>query len=175
MKSLKILKKPRWFAVITTLCFVVFTLFVAIGCNKQEISKEIPPVNKEIDPALLIGEWDCVKFAYTEDGKTISDVAAISRGHLEIPFAPTPVENNPEDRWSFHHTYNTSYFICSISGNLIELKLDGYSFAAFLPEELAIIFALENAYSFAVKDDELMIYFAKGDHWNLLILKKQNP
>ena len=174
MKSLKIFKKPLWFTIITTLCLVIVALFVAIGCNKQEISQEIPPVNEETDPALLIGEWDCVKFAYTEDGKTISDVAAISKGHLEIPFAPTPVENNPEDRWCFEYK-NAILFICSISGNLIELKLDGYTYAMPPPEELAIAWALENAYSFAVKDDELMIYFAKGDHWNLLILKKQNP
>jgi uncharacterized repeat protein (TIGR02543 family) len=31
-----ILKKPRWFTVVTTLCLVVVTLFVASGCDKSE-------------------------------------------------------------------------------------------------------------------------------------------
>ena len=41
-----------------------------------------------IDPELLIGEWDCVKFAYTADGKKISNVVAISQGRLTIPNEP---------------------------------------------------------------------------------------
>jgi len=31
-----ILKKSLWFAVITTLCLVVITLFLAVGCHKSE-------------------------------------------------------------------------------------------------------------------------------------------
>ena len=28
------------------------------------------------DPALLVGKWDCIRYAYTEDGKTISNAGS---------------------------------------------------------------------------------------------------
>ena len=36
-----ILKKPRWFTVITTLCLVVVTLFAASGCDKTDIPPKV--------------------------------------------------------------------------------------------------------------------------------------
>ena len=39
--------------------------------------------NGSIDPELLIGEWKLTKFAYTTDGKKISDVVAILNIHID--------------------------------------------------------------------------------------------
>ena len=125
-----------------------------------------------IDPALLIGEWNCEKFAYTADGNTISDVVTISKGSLTIPYAPTPIEHNAEDRWNLKHS-NGNWFICSLTKNLIKLELRGSTFMLSPPEEEEIVNALMNAYSFAIKGNKLIIYFTGVKNKNLLILEKR--
>jgi uncharacterized protein YcfL len=151
------LKKSLRFTVITTLCLVVAMFFVAVSCEKQET----PRYN---DQTLLVGEWDCIKFAYTADGKTILDINTLSKGRLVIP--------NMEDKWVFVHT-NEIFYDHSLSGNSIKLTMNGSTFINPPQEEIDICEALKNAYSFAIKDHELMIYFTGDDNKNLLILKKQ--
>ena len=126
------------------------------------------------DTALLIGKWDVVKFAYTANGNEISDITAISKAMLTIPFAVTPVENNLEDRWRLY-CVNSIWFVSSLSGNLIELAMRGSTFVNVPDdhEENYIVLALINAYSFVIIDDELIIYFTGIEGKNLLILKKQ--
>ena len=161
-KKLKSIKKSKWFTAIVTLCLVSVFLFAAFfGCDESKTSSK----SGEINPALLIGEWDCVKFAYIAKDKTISDVALLSKGQLKIP--------NLEDKWLFTHG---NQYLCtySISDNLI-------SFTAVIPityampfqEEIDISEALENAYSFSIKDNELIFHFAGVENKNLLILKKR--
>ena len=129
-----------------------------------------------IESALLIGEWDCIKFAYTVDGNTILDVTTISNAILLIPVAPTPIEHEMEDRWHLS-CVNSNYFICSLSGNLVELQLllkgSTYINVPDSHEENQILEALAKAYSFVIKDNELMIYFTGVENKNLLILKKK--
>jgi len=128
-------------------------------------------ISGDIDPELLIGEWEVIKFAYTEDGNKILDVADVSKGKLSIPYAPTPIENDGNDRWRLDHS-NSNLFICSLSGNLLKLELRGSSFMLSPQEEDEIVTALINAYSFVIKGNELIIFFTKVDKRNLLILKK---
>ncbi|GHT68708.1 hypothetical protein AGMMS50239_34360 [Bacteroidia bacterium] len=150
-----IFKKSLRFTVITTLCLVVTMFFVAVSCDKQETPRYI-------DPTLLVGEWDCIKFAYTADGKTILDINTLSKGRIII--------SNLKDKWAFVHT-NEIFYNHSLSGNLIQLTMNGSTFVMPPQEEINICEALENAYSFAIKDNELMIYFTGDDNKNLLILK----
>jgi hypothetical protein len=126
------------------------------------------------DAALLIGKWDCIKFAYTADGIKISDVSAINGATLEIPVVATPVEHDTENRWKLD-CVNSTWFICSISGNLIDLMQRGSTYVGIPPdhEENHITNALTNAYGFVIKEDELIIYFTGVKDQNLLILKKR--
>ena len=152
MKMKTKLKKTRWFTVISTLCLVFATLFFAFGCDKSE----------NIDPALLIGKWDCIKFAYTANDKTISDVATLSNGRMEIP--------NLKDEWRFVHR-NEMFYLHSISGNLIKLTMSGSTLVYPPQEETDICEALENVYSFDIKGNELLLYFKGSETKNTLILK----
>jgi len=154
------LKKTRKFKLIKTLFPVVVTLFLAIGCDKSEIL----PENGDIDPALLIGKWDCIKFAYTADGKTFSDVSALSKGRMEIL--------NLEDKWRFVHT-NEMFYLHSISGNLIKLTMSGSTLIYQPQEEKDICEALENVNIFSINGNELFFYFMGSETKNVLILKKQ--
>ena len=169
-----------------------------VGCNNdddeaaqvQQLSDEQITLNlieyadagAGINPELLIGEWDVVKFAYTADGKEISNVATVSGAWLKIP-----VEFNlGEEAWLLH-CLNSAFYACSISGNLIEFEPLGSTYI-YVPTphlEFDMEFALDNAYSFVIKGNELIIYFKKIDdkdslskctvikNKNLLIFKKR--
>ena len=182
--------------IISALC--TFTVFFScqndenIGfINKIDLSKQ--GSNK---PELLIGKWNIIAFAYTEDGNKISDVAAISKGSLTIPCAITPIEYIWDDLWDDPILWKlscgtTSWYSCSLFDNIIELKHKGSTYQYIIPpnETLDIIFALTNVYSFVIKGDMLIFYFTgiekylTGDNSNyytekiknknLLILKKQ--
>ena len=141
------------------------------------------------DPKLLIGEWNCVKFAYTADGNNISNAAVLkSNFTLTIPSAPTPIDDAGVafDKWHLK-AKNSLFFVCSLEGNLIELKFQGSTYMNVPPldEEHDLSFALANAHSFVIKNNELLIHFHKVEdenilshctvikNKNLLILKKQ--
>lgn len=69
---------------------------------------------------------------------------------------------------------NEYYCNYSISAGLIDISLIYQpTYAGVFPEEEDIANALANAYSFTVKDNELIIYFTGTEKKNLLILKKQ--
>ena len=172
-----------------------------------------------VDPALLIGEWNIVKFAYTADGNKISNITDItvdSRYDIELiashngisideaidivrPKLLIPAyniewiasqrgisidevteellnqfgkETSMNDIWGLS-AGNSSSWICSLSGNLINLTC---CFSTTVrPTDLGevIIDAFSNAYSFVIKGDELIIYFAGDKKKNLLISKKR--
>jgi hypothetical protein len=150
----------------------------------------------ENDPALLIGEWDCVKFAYTADGNNVSDVVKITSSVLVIQVAATSSECEVYDlatgmyrqleMWRLH-CINSSGWLCSLSGNSIKFTFcGGTKIGVPIPhEEWDIEWAFHNAHSFVIKGNELMIFFTgdEGDKKftsvagnkkiNLLILKKQ--
>ena len=154
---------------------VLLTLGLSIfGCNKDKgkgddelhdliLSNLLK--NGAIDAALLRGDWDCIRFAYTTDGNTISDVTTLSTGFVSI--------QDVANLWLVYHTHEHHYD-CLISSHLISLSLNGSTFVMLTPEEMDITYSLENAYGFVMKADELMIYFTGVDSKNLLILKKKN-
>jgi len=149
----------------------IIPLFIILLCwscqsdaDDQQLSDEMISLNLaengKADRELLIGDWDLVSFAYTKDGKKMSNVTAVSGGRLSVPFAPTPADHHPSERWRLG-CINSIWFICSISGNNIELELRGTTFAGVPTPHLEhdITFAFANANSFAIKNDELIIFF----------------
>ena len=170
----------------------ILMIFFFWSCQHEadQLSDEQISINLsiggEINPELLIGEWDCSKFAYTADGIKISNVAAVSSGFLTIPTTSTPIDDDGAGRWGLS-VINSMGFIYSLEGNRIELKQRGSTYIyVFSPhEEFDLISALNNAYSFVIKGNELMIHFQKVEDKeelsyctvikdkNLLILKKR--
>ena len=122
-----------------------------------------------VDPELLIGGWDFVTYAYTEDGITISDIPTEPKGWLQIKNTKA---NSYESRWEFKYQ-NTVNFECSLSGNLIRLTSILTTLLPNPPEENLLKEALNYAYSFVIKGDELLLYYTGADDKNLLILKKR--
>ena len=140
----------------------VFSILLCWSCqNKgQLLSDEQISINLlksgEADTELLIGKWELVKFAYTADGKKISNVATVSGDSLSIP---------AEYLWYV----SESTYTCSISGNLIELALSSTSIDVEPPHiKYDVMFALSCAYSFVIKGDELIIYFKRVEDEKLL-------
>jgi len=174
-----------------TVIFFIGLLAVIIisftGCKeeenieKDEISETIAAnllKQGTADPELLLGEWSLIKFAYTPDGNEISDrriisynVQPIEHPYLRIPSAPTPIENNLDDRWCLNYG-NSIWYVCSLTDHLIKLEPCGSTYVGVPPEETEVYGALSRAYSFVIKGNELLIYFKKGDDKNLLILEK---
>ena len=163
---------------ILTLCVVL-----SWSCqNRKDLPEE--PLSDElisfnlsksgtIDPELLIGEWDAIKFAYTADGQKISDVVKIKNADLVIPVAPTDTVCEVYDTETGMHIFseqwnlrciNGSMWLASISGNLINLTFCGSTkMGVPIPhEEWDMVWALDNAKSFVIKGNELMIFFT-GD------------
>ncbi|MCL2072862.1 MAG: hypothetical protein FWH18_02995 [Marinilabiliaceae bacterium] len=173
---------------------VLLLMVDIISCQKtdpstalsdEQISLNLSKSGK-IDPELLIGEWDCVKFAYTVEGKKISNVVAISQGRLTIPFAYSPDDDNGLNRWELQ-VVNSIMYVCSMESNYIELFVKRTTYINVVPPHLEydLMYALENALSFVIKENELIIYFPKIEdenrlsqcsvvkNKNLLILKKR--
>ena len=126
------------------------------------------------EPELLVGEWDCVKFAYTSNGNNILNVDVISTtGHVIIP----DVKNLSLSISLLSDNLDGIHFNCSFSDNLLKLSqypvVVPFDFMNRGDDDTMVAFALTNAYSFVVKDDELIIYFIGPDKKNLLILKKR--
>jgi len=117
-----------------------------------------------VDPTLLLGEWDCVKFACTDDGNKIEDIAGVQKGHIRI---------NEAGLWICH----TSMCFVGLTTNGKWFRKDFSTRFIHTPQEEAdIIIALLSMYSYVIKDDELIIYFIlNGSDSNLLILKRHFP
>ena len=118
------------------------------------------------DPELLVGEWICIKFAYTDDGNTISDVDVIPAG---VRFVISDLSH-----WVF--TYFHSWRVVpSISGNLMGLRIAENPVATPLPDETNMFTRIENAYSFVIQGDELIVFFTGNESMNLIIMKQKSP
>jgi hypothetical protein len=135
---------------------------------------------EEVDPTFLAGEWNLIKFAYTEDGVEISylddDLKSYNLlgepnySRLDI-FVYTNELGVPIWLFGCESQFRVEYSF--FSPNLIKLSLYQISFDLNnSPKQKAIVSALNNAHSFAIKDDELIIYFTGEKNKNLLIFKK---
>ena len=140
--------------------------------SDEQISSNLAK-NGEIDPELLIGEWDAIKFAYTADGEKILDVVSISSNSTLIMDNTTSLNDELLGPFLFKYC---GYFY-SRSNNLMSyLDEKTACFAiniSYSDVEIKIINALKNAYSYVIKDKELIIYFKGVENENLLIFKKR--
>ena len=154
-------------------------------------------INGNNDPALLIGEWDLIKFAYTPDGNEIKDVQPISLYwpttdiRKSISIFDTDINEWGDCRIEFDdvdfddltkisgHWYIGDqcphYYV--ISENLMRhytlVHCCTYKYIEYSEVELEIIEVLKNPYSFVIKDDELIIHFKGVKNKNLLFLKRK--
>jgi hypothetical protein len=156
--------------------------------------------NGSNDPDLLIGIWELVEFAYTADGKKITNSRAIADVTLSFPERYKFIRISDDDSLMYNpthlfdcddvplgvtrwFTFVTNYLFYIISADLITYWC-GYAYLVdrhITDEGYNVLSALRNAYSFVSKDNELIVYFKhkedpryfdfKGDE-NLLILKK---
>ena len=138
--------------------------------DKQIIAANL--LNKgSVDTSLLVGKWDCIKFAYTTDGNKIKDVANISNCTINFYHIG---EDLLEYNFSVH--FKVCMYPYSRSGNIINYIQDKMACYAILEpytdEELEVAKSLVNAYSFVIKGNELIIHFIGIKNKNLLILKK---
>lgn len=153
--------------------------------------------NGSIDPELLIGEWEIVKFAYTADGKEFSNVAAIADVLLKgfIPYSNSVITILNEDLNKYlTNEYLTDeylteppslsccliffpkFFLYSISDNLISYYTDFHSMKIgniYSDDGLNVYKALQNTHSFVIRGSELIIYFTGEKNKNLLFLRKR--
>jgi hypothetical protein len=140
----------------------------------------------KIDPALLIGEWDCVKFAYTADGNEISDVKDISNlGQLAYGWYKIRIRDDDPTQYISDAppglfgplSFGVQNLFYSISGGLMHFsRFSDYVFQILLPETEEVhdvLYALRNTYSFVIRNNELIIHFTGAENKNLLILKKR--
>ena len=157
--------------------------------NRNEVDLPEPLSDEEIllnlsksgnfDPELLIGEWDCVRFAYTADGRNISDVVEISKGRLTIPNEPFiknrfNIENDWErirkSQWSLDCLNWYGFFCLSLGKNIIEFVQNGYTFAGTPTPHVEhdLTYAIRTARSYVIRGNELLFYFQKIDDGNLV-------
>jgi len=123
-----------------------------IACN---LSK-----NGEFDPELVIGEWVPIKFAYTDDGILISDIADISANNKVI------IEKSKGNEMLWSIKINDCRYDISLADNLFKSVSIHYpSFLvweepSFTDDEQKMLQFFKCAYSFVVKNNELIIHFA---------------
>ena len=118
------------------------------------------------DWELLIGNWRWKTFAYTKDGDTISELDSIFVNmSLEIEGYYSSWYLKYTNKWIVH---------ALISNHFINLRCSN-PYATPLNDERNLIACFEKAYSFVIKDNELIIYFTDNDHVNLIILKRKSP
>ena len=151
--------------------------------------------NGKIDPKLIIGEWEIKSFAYTKDGRKISNKKSVSNFIVGMPLINSitieaPVKENLmslceyDTRFcmsefssilSFQFSYETYFY--GLYENLMSLRGGINPFAimrTFTDDGYDVRNALQNAYCFVIKGDELLIQLTGVENRNLLILKKSN-
>ena len=164
--------------------------------SDEEISSNLVTMrgvfsNGSIDPELLIGKWKLTKFAYTADGKKISNVVAISDLGLGTSFY---IWIEDDSRWEKEEIirayglpdlpsgliilshFRPMDFLHSISDNLINYHSDRQFLKVgveYSDEGWKVYKALQNTFSFVIIDRELIIHFTGGENKNLIILKKR--
>ena len=159
--------------------------------NQQLLQEQISNnllIGGDTDPALLIGAWEALKFAYTEDGKVISNEKPFSMlSKVYHPYKTLLIRNEdplnyiftreaPPDLFGPWNFLNEDLFYTK-SDNLIkywESNFLAYMIMIHVTEEgEEALKALKNAYSFVIKGDELFIYFTGVKNKNLIIFEKR--
>jgi len=163
-------------------------MIAAMGCKQNEkeqlLSDEQITLNLannvEFKPEFLIGEWELIGFAYTENGIIITDVEDLTfydillNPHYSVLTMSDLTSESGIPIWLFgcESSFRVEYSI--LPPNLINLSLFQISYdLTNSPKQEAIVSALNKAYSFVIKDYELIIYFKGDKNKNLLIFKKR--
>jgi hypothetical protein len=132
------------------------------------------------DPNHLIGKWIFKKFAYTADGNEISDLIDIYpldfidmpdnvKARLHYWTLSIPDLNRP---WTARHV-NQWRVEFLINGNLIQLGAYTITYALLNgSREDRLLSYMSSAYSFVIKDDELLFFITGVEDTNLIIFKK---
>ena len=137
------------------------------------------------DPALLVGKWDCIRYAYTEDGKTISNSESFPFNYY-FEIGDEVSKNLASTSWIWTFSNESTIFLVhyalSPDFNLIKINAYQMTFNLLVLEmyemiygENGIVTNLFNACSYVIKGDELFIYFTGSKQNNLLIFKKKTP
>jgi hypothetical protein len=181
---------------LTAFSAILLTFIVGlVSCNdydkeSKENKKAMSNLNltdyESVDPMRLVGDWELIKFAYTEDENRITDIRAISEcssNSISITEAVSVQDDDlPDYAFSvFFKVCKYAYSLKSLSTydlgpNYVLNQKESFCFAVLVPytdDEIEIDNALRNIYSFFIKDDELIIQFARAKDKNLLILKKR--
>ena len=188
---------------ITTIIVAVATVYFSFWSCKSDNQDDLDHLDHEyiasnllamagndvfIDPAMLVGEWVIIEFAFTADGKKISTTKVIpprdivfgearkyqifiyNEPYNEFILSPHLIEQfgltNLIGPWVFGY----DYFYFSKSGNKISYAIDVSPFDInifYTDEQLEIIHALRNTHSLFVRDNELIIYFTGNKKKNL--------
>ena len=129
------------------------------------------------DYALLSGEWEPVRFAYTADGEKITHAVII---HNDLMLYINDLGLFFDDEFIYLHgpwEYANRYLFYANYGD--EIRFSRFSEAEYeidihiTGEGYSVLNALTNLYSFVVRDNELILYFTGVENRNLLILKKR--
>ena len=127
------------------------------------------------DLNLLPGDWLPISYGYTYDGNNLFHSESILFGLLPLPDEELPkfvVPDNIENDWCLYF-YNYYKGNCSLKSNIISFSyFDSMTAMKPKPEEIGVVDAIRNAYSFVIKDNELIIYYKKGNKKNLLFFTK---
>ena len=153
------------------------------SCQNDSLSDEQIAFNLskkgKNDPDLLVGEWDAISFAYTADGKKITDRTAISNVTLIIPSKYKFSDYNGTDLWELNVS-NIIWYTCLISDNLINLTFVSNTYKLVAPPHVEYDFrnALANECSFVINGNELILHFPKIEDKDILscctVIKNKN-
>ena len=133
--------------------------------SKNEIISTNLLKNSSINPQLLLGGWKCKEFAFTEDGLAIVSIVELQAGNILV--------RDQDAQYSNYWYYNGHAFSYSLSNHLINIICSvPYTFVNAPREEADIAKALNNTYSFSIKEDTLIFYFIGINNRNLLIFER---
>jgi hypothetical protein len=159
--------------IVSKIVAVVLLLTGIISCsNKGESISDV-----EIDIEDIMGTWEVFEFAHTANGNKISSV------HDLPPFLVTFTETPPfylEDevlKSDFFMGFKVCNYALSQASNGTRFMIDMHHcdltlFVGWTDDCIEIDKSLSNAYSFAIKDEQLFIHFKGSKNKNLLILNR---
>lgn len=125
------------------------------------------------DATLLKGEWEFGYFAYTPNGERIKKDDEILSSWMEIKDICNG--NNSDTCYMYFQSSNRIRYIYKLENNNgISFSMFGSTFAMPSQEEIKLTNALENAFCYVIKDNELLFHYKEDDYGNnILILKRK--
>ena len=165
--------------------FILLAICLTVAACENKVPRDKKIIASNLlkdgtaDPALLAGKWECIKFAYTANGNNISDVAALSNCVVNIGkpkgWGDIVVDDPPVGTLPVYFKICCFTYIQS-GDNIINYSQEKSTCCEepvpYTDDEVEVSNALKNAYSFVIRDNELIIHFTGIKNKNLLVLKK---